>query len=150
MALDPRIEGFDADAFRDGIGIAMAVGMPPELEDQPTFVTPAPVVDTGVDRDESGVAFDWTAPRTKDGEDTNTQVPAAVEYFDMDGQLANFGSMSASKVVLTLLDRDYELVKGFSYVIIGGNKYTYERTEPPIGMVDVAIWRIHCRTDDEG
>lgn len=150
MALDPRIEGFDSEAFREGIHIAMSVGLPPELSDQPTFVTPAPVVDTGVDRDESGVAFDWQEPRTKAAADTATQVPAAIEYFDADGQLANFGSMSASKVVITLLDEDYELVKGFSYVIIGGNKYTYERTEPPLGMVDVAIWRIHCRTDDEG
>lgn len=150
MALDPRIEGFDAAAFRDGIETAMMVGLPPDLADQPTFVTPAAVVDTGADRDTGGVAFDWTEPREKVGADTATQVPAAIEYFDADGQLVNFGSVSSSKIVLTLLDQDYEEVVGFSYVVVGGNKYTYERTEPPIGMVDVAIWRIHCRTDDEG
>lgn len=150
MAIDPRIEGFDADAFRDGIWTAMAVGLPPELEDQPTFVTPAPVVDTGDERDVDGIAFDWTKSRTKVGADTATQVPAAIEYFDADGLLTNFGSVAASKIVLTLLDEDYEAVKGFSYVVVGGNKYTYERTEPPLGMVGVAIWRVHCRTDDEG
>lgn len=150
MALDPRIEGFDAAAFRDGISTAMAIGLPPDLEDQPAFVTPAAVVDTGDERDTDGVAFDWQKPRSKVGDDTVTQVPAAIEYFDQDGQAVNFGSVSASKVVLTLLDEDYVLIEGFSYVVIGGNKYLYERTEPPLGMVDVAIWRIHCRSDDEG
>lgn len=150
MALDPRIEGFDADAFRDGIETAMMLGLPPELEDQPTFVTPAPVVDTGDERDVDGIAFDWEKPQTRVGPDTATQAPAAIEYFDADGMLVNFGSVAASKVVLTMLDVDYEAIKGFSYVVIAGNKYLYERTEPPLGMVDVAIWRIHCRTDDEG
>jgi hypothetical protein len=150
MALDPRIEGFDADAFRDGIWTAMAVGLPPELEDQPAFVIPAAVVDTGDERDVDGVPFDYTKDQAKVGEDTVTQVPAAIEYFDADGILTNFGAIAASKVVLTLLDEDYEAIKGFSYVVIGGNKYAYQRTEPPMGMVDVAIWRVHCRSDDEG
>lgn len=150
MALDPRIEGFDADAFRDGIWTAMAVGLPPELEDQPAFVTPAPVVDTGDERDSDGVAFDPSKQRTKIGPDTVTQVPAAIEYFDADGTVGTFGLTTPSKVILTLMDEDYEAVKGFSYVVIGGNKYLYRKTEPPLGMVDVAIWRVHCSTDDEG
>lgn len=150
MASDPRIEGFDADEFRDGIWTAMAVGLPPELEDQPAFVTPAPIFDTGDERDSDGISFDWAKPRARNGKDVVTQVPCAIEYTDMDGKIVNFGMVAASKVVLTLLDNDYELVKGFGYVVIGGNKYSYERTEPPIGMVDVTIWRVHCRTDDEG
>jgi hypothetical protein len=150
MATDPRIEGFDADAFRDGIWTAMAVGLPPAIEDQPSFVTPAAVVDTGDERDVDGVPFDFTKGQAKVGVDTVTQVPAAVEYVDGDGLLTTFGAVASSKIILTLLDEDYEAVRGFSYVVLGGNKYLYERTEPPLGMVDVAIWRIHCRTDDEG
>lgn len=77
-------------------------------------------------------------------------MPCAVEYADATGELANFGMVAPTRVIITLLDEDYALVKGFGYVVIGGNKYLYERTEPPLGMVDVTIWRIHCRTDDEG
>lgn len=150
MALDPRIEGFDASEFREGIWTAMAVGLPPALEDQPAFVKPAPPLQDGHERDTDGVPLNWQNPRQKDGQDTVVQVPCAIEFFDGGGQIVNFGSLAATKIVCTLLDEDYEMVKGFSYVVIGGNKYLYERTEPPIGMVDVAIWRIHCITDDEG
>lgn len=150
MALDARIEGFDGDAFREGIWTAMAVGLPPELEDQPAFVKPAAVVQDANERDTDGVPLDWRQPRSKVGPDTVVQVPCAVEYFDAMGQAMAFGAISATKVVLTLLDHDYELVKGFSYVVLGGNKYLYDRTEPPLGMVDVTIWRVHCDSDDEG
>lgn len=150
MASDPRIEGFDADEFREGIWTAMAVGLPPELEDQPAFVTPAAVLDTGDERDADGVAFDWRGARARIGSDTVTQVPCAVEYVDAAGEASNFGLVAPTRVILTLLDEDYTEVEGFSYVVIGGNKYLYERTEPPVGMVDVTIWRVHCRTDDEG
>ena len=54
------------------------------------------------------------------------------------------------RVALTLLDEEYDQVKGFAYVVIGGNKYHYQRTAPPQGLVSVGIWTIYARTDDEG
>lgn len=141
---------FDPDEVREGLWLAMEVGLPVELEEQPVFVFPADTLDTGVERDSQGVPFDWQAGRTKVGEDVTFQVPCAIEYKDEEGQTVNFGVVAPARVELTLLDHDYELIKGFSYVIIAGNRYRYLRTQPPIGLVDVGVYIIHCRTDDEG
>lgn len=149
MASDPRIEGFDAAEVRAGLHLAMQVGLPTDVADQPTFVFPAQFV-TGQPSDPEGTPYAWDAPRTRAGADTTFQVPCAIEYVDGEGKIENFGVIAPSRVILTLLDVDYEIIVGFSYCVIGGNRYFYRRTETPLGLVSVGVFRIHCQSDDEG
>ena len=150
MASDPQIDGFDPDEVRDGLRLAMAVGLPAEVADQPVFVFPPTPVDTGDDTDGNGVPFDWRAGRAAAGAPTTFQVPCAIEYIDGQGKIENFGLMAPTRLLLTLLDEDYALIKGFSYVVIAGNQYFYAKTRPPLGLVSVGVWQVEVRTDDEG
>lgn len=150
MASDPLIEGFDASEVRAGLHLAMTIGLPTDIAEQPTFVFPAKTVDTGDDRDAEGTPMDYRLRRTKVGQDSTYQVPCAIEYVDGDGKVAGFGIVSPSKLILNLLDEDYRIIKGFSYCVVAGNRYFYRRTEPPIGLVSIALYRVHVQSDDEG
>lgn len=150
MATDPQIAGFDPEEVRAGLHLAMQIGLPVDFADQPTFVFPGGYVEADVDqRDSEGTPFDYRNTRTK-RPDRTYQVPCAIEYVDGEGKIENFGLIAPSKVVLTLLDQDHEIIMGFSYVVIGGNRYTYRRTETPLGLVSVGVYRVHCQSDDEG
>lgn len=149
MAGAPQIRGFNADAVRKGLRLAMTVGLPPLSSEQPVFYMPR-VMDIPTENvDSEGVPFDptyaptFTPPVTK-------KVPCAVEYVDGEGKLTGLGVVSPTKVVLTLLDQDYRTVEGFEYVAIGGVRYWYRRTESPKGLVTVGLYKIHCASEDEG
>ncbi len=150
MATDPLIEGFDAAEVRAGLHLAMRVGLPTDVSEQPIFVFPAGTLMTGGARDSEGTPLDYRVTKVKSGRDTTFQVPCAVQYVDGAGKIEAFGIVAPSQVVLTLLDVDYHIIAGFSYVVIAGNRYFYERTEPPMGLVSIGLYQIHCRSDDEG
>ena len=143
------IEGFDADEVRAGLRIAMGVGLPVDTADQPLFCFPVtPVASTATDS--SGTPFDWQSGRNDNAVAAPVHVPCAMEYTDASGGTGAFGVVSPSHILLTLLDEDFEQVKGFDRVIIGGNVYFYQRTLAPLGLVSVGIWQVLVRTDDEG
>lgn len=128
----------------------MAVGMPVIAADQPTFFfAPTIVSDSSHTSDQGGTPFNPTYRPTR-SQAAGVKVACAVDYKDSASDMGAVGAVSTSGVVLTLLDEDYEVIKGFSYVVIGGNKYTYERTEVPMGLVSVGVYTIHCLADDEG
>lgn len=145
------IPGFNAQEVRDGIRLAMNIGLPPITNDQPLFVWDAPK-ETLSTEDEGGTPFVWDAPLPgpEVAPHAPVRVPCAIEYFDSAGELQPFGPMASSHLLLTLLDQEYVQIEGFSRVIIGGNSYEYERTAPPIGLDVVGVWQIHVRSDDEG
>jgi len=150
MASSPQIANFDANAVRAGLRLAMQVGLPVLTSDQPTFVMPTVV--TGDDThalDQQGTPFDPTYRPTR-STPKRVKVPCGVDYKDAAGNLMAGGTIASAGVVLTLLDEDYAQVKGFAYVVIGGNKYNYEHTDRPQGLVSVGIYTVHCETDDEG
>lgn len=149
MAFDPQIAGFNADEVRAGLTLAMNIGMPVELEEQPVFVFPGGILADGSKRDSAGVPFDWEAGRDR-SPDVTVQVPCAIEYVDGAGKLEGFGVVAPSKLVLTLLDVDHAQIEGFSYVVIAGNKYNYRKTAPPLGLVSVGVYQVHVESDDEG
>lgn len=145
---NPGVAGFDADAVRAGLRLAMTVGLPTATADQPTFFMPQSSTSTNT-LDQTGVPFNPTASVAKSTRITH-QVPCAIEYRDGSGKLTPFGEVVPSKVVLTLLDQDYTTVQGFEFVVITGQRYFYDHTEPGQGLIDVGIWKVHCRSEDEG
>jgi len=150
VASTPQIPNFDAAAVREGLRLAMQVGLPPDTDDQPLFVMPTTVSGDAVNvLDAAGTPFNPSYRPTRSVPAT-VRVPCAIEYFDGAGKIESFGLVAPSHVLLTLLDQDFAQVKGFVYVVIGGNKYWFEREFAPLGLVDVGVHQIKCRSDDEG
>lgn len=141
------ISGFDADDFRANIRLAMTVGLPPDSADQPTFVFPGEVTNTEP-ADQDDVPFDPDVRPTV-APPVSLKVPCAVEYVDNQGKVENFGLVVKSKVMLTLLDEDYETIRGFSYVVIGGDRFIYTKTETPLGLDSVGVWIVHATAEDD-
>lgn len=140
--------GFDADAVRAGLRFAMEFGLPSEAVDQPTFFMP--VVSTTSDEvDAEGVPYDPGATLTT-GTAVRKRVDCAVEYIDGEGKIETFGILNPSKIKLTLLDEEFAQIDGFYYVVIKGQKYYYQRSEPPIALGTVDVHTIYCRSSDEG
>lgn len=142
-----EVPGFNAGDVRAGLRLAMRIGLPPVSGDQPTFYFPRAITNTALADDEN-VPFDPAARPTL-GPARSIKVPCAVEYVDAAGKIENFGVITPSKITITLLDEDHDLVRGFEYVVIGGDRYWYRRTEPPLGLVSVGVWIVHCTAEDE-
>lgn len=138
---------FDRAAFRSGILTAMSVGLPEREADRPLFYFPAEVTST-VPVDSEDVPFDPTYTPTRSAPPP-VRVDCAYEYQDREGRVMNFGVVTPSKVELTFLDAEYQQVKGFAYVVIGGVRYDYKRTAPPQGMVTETVWTVICEAEDE-
>ena len=149
--MESNLPGFNADEVRAGIRLAMSVGLPPVEADRPLFVWDAPPEVTA-EEDISGIPFQWDAspPTPVLAPKPPRREYCAVEYLDAAGELRPFGPTASTRLVLTLLDEEYERVRGFSRVVIGGNEYVYERTATPLGLNNIGVWQIHVRTDDEG
>lgn len=126
----------------------MQVGLPTQSVDQPTFFMPLSM--TAVEPiDQSGTPFDPGYQPIRQPRKT-VKVPCAIEYHDGEGKLENFGVIVPARVKITLLDQDYLAVKGFEYVVIGGIRYFYRRTETPLGLISVGVYTVHCVSEDEG
>lgn len=139
---------FDAQAFRDGVRFAMDMAAPVEAVDQATFYFPNVLVyNRPVDAD--NVPFDPASTVTSQPV-TPVRVTCAIEYFDADGLPTNFGTVTPSKITITLLDEEYERVKSCSSVVVGGERYVYQRTEPPLGLFEVGLFTLHFTAEDEG
>ena len=141
--------GFDAAAFRDAIHFAMTMGAPPDPSQQITFYFPETTINAGsVPVDGAGVPFDPEAELTGTAPDP-VQVECALEYFDAEDQPTSFGMMAPARLAVTLLDLDYELVAGASYVVVHGDRYNYRRTQPPQGLFDVGLYVMHFTAENE-
>lgn len=142
-----QVPGFNPEEVRAGLRFAMTVGLPTVLEEQPTFFFPRTAT-AGSSADEDGIPFNPASTRVL-GPPRSVRVPCAIEYFDNQGKIENFGVIVPSKVELTILDTEYVLVKGFEYVVIGGSRYWYSRTAPPLGLVSVGVYIVYCTAEDQ-
>ena len=138
--------GFDAASVIAGLHRAMGFGEATRAGDKATFykITHPEVAEPV---DEEGVPFDPTVRRTPIR--TSIVVPCAIEFFDRAEAAESYGVVQPTKVKLTLLDEDYRKIKGFRYVVAGGDKYYHAKTEPPIALGSIDVWIIHCNAQDE-
>ncbi len=139
---------FDRAAFRTGILTAMAIGTAPDVARRPVFVFADTRASTGPVDDE-GIPYDLGAVSTTTAGRAISGMLCAVEYLDAVGQVVDMGIVAPTQLRLTLLDAEYQQVKGFDHLLIDGDRYDYRRTEPPIGMVDETVWIIHCKAQDD-
>lgn len=139
--------GFDAGAFRSAIRFVQDMAAPPLEAEQATFYAPATLVYAG-SLDDDDVPFDPSTTVVRQPA-VGVKVPCGIEYLDADGQALVFGTVTATKVKITLLDEEYTQVKNAAYVVIGGDKYLYRRTEPPSGLFDVGLYVMHFTAENE-
>lgn len=139
--------GFSASEFRAAIRFVYDMAAVPFVDDQATFYGDSTLVYTGVVDDEN-TPFDPTSTVVRQAA-VGVKVPCGIEYFDNEGQPIVFGTVTPSRVAITLLDEDYATVSASAYVVIGGDKYLFRRTEPPSGLFDVGLYTMHFTAENE-
>lgn len=139
--------GFDKAKVLAGLHKAMEFGQATRVADRATFYKIVTTTDE-VPRDDDFIPFDPEAVRTS--KPTPFVVNCAVEFVDRTDAVETFGAITASRIKITLLDAEYQKVKGFAYVVAGGDTYRYRLTEPPVALGDIDVWTVHCVAEDEG
>jgi hypothetical protein len=139
---------FNQAQFETGIRTAMGVGLPPALSNRPVFVFADTITNT-LPADQEHVPFDPTATPVVAAGNQLSGITCAIEYVDLAGDVVDLGNITPTRLKITMLDAEYQLVQGFDHVLMAGDRYFYRRTEPPIGMVDSTVWIIHCIAEDD-
>ena len=141
------IGGFDAQACRVGIHLVQEFFTPGDQ--RATFYFPDQAPTSGA-TDSENVPFDPNATVERTPSKDPVVVPCSIEYESVLGQLENIGYVSPSRIIVTLLDVDYQQVQGFEYVVINGDRYFYRSTDVPSALGDVTVWSVRCIAEDEG
>lgn len=139
--------GFPSARVIEGLHKAMGFGEPTRTDDKATFFFPKRRAVAGT-TDEDGVPFD-PAAQPENLTKPSLQVPCAVEYFDHADVIETFGSLQPTRIKITLLDPDYQKIKGFAYVVAGGDKYIYRSTQPPDALAIIDVWTLWATAEDE-
>lgn len=140
---------FNAANFRNTIRSTMEMGLPTATADRPTFQWKTER-DYAID-DPAQNPYDWTATPTSTVTHADVQVACAVEFSARPAGSVDtpLGQFDTSRVVLTLLDEDYELIEGANRVVIGGNPYEVDFIAPPTALFEVTIYTIYATAVDE-
>lgn len=141
--------GFDKARVSEGIYKAMGFGEPTRSADKATFffAKNSKYAD-GTVVDDDQVPFDPDVRPTVSSLPSK-QVACVIEFFDRTDRTETFGVVAPSRVQITLLDPEYQQVKGFSFVVAGGDKYIYHSTEPPVALASIDVWTVWANSQDE-
>ena len=132
----------------EGLKKAMGFGEPTRAQDKVTFYFNVRSEHSGP-VDEDGVPFDPAERTVNLREDDAVVVDCAVEYQDRAPKAETFGVMVPARVILTLLDPDWQQVKDFAYVKAGGDLYHRSTVEPPIALGSIDVWSVICTAEGE-
>lgn len=139
---------FNAQEFRDGIHFAMQMGAPVDDSRKAVFVfastgrsyskNGSPVDASNVRLDQSGQPID---PEIKVVEipGKRVTVDCAVEISKADSDEMPVGNFRDTKATVTLLDVDYEQVKGCKELEFNGDRYAYGYEPDGLALFDVAV-----------
>lgn len=138
--------GFDATQFRDAITFAMQMGTPPDANIAPKFVFPAGTptyykngtLIASPPLDQDGLPFDPEIVKVQDPGEVVT-CNCSVEVSRADADEIPVGNFRPVKAVVTLLDTDYELIKGCREMIFNNDTYSYGYEPGALGLFDVGI-----------
>lgn len=140
---------FNQDVFRDVIRTTMIMGTANPTTEKPTFRwNPSK---TYTIQDPGGQPYDFTSAPVTTVAPADVQVPVAVEFSARPaGSLeTSIGEFDTSRVIITVLDEDYALIKGADEVLLGGNTYDIQFVGPPIGLFEVTVYQIFAIARDE-
>lgn len=143
VGVEPLMAGsspdFDTAGFNAAIRAAMQMGAPLAEEDRATFHFPQ--TGTATHRSEDDVPWDPDVVHDRQGADPVT-VDCAVEYAQPADQDTRLGIIRPTRIQITLLQADYDLVKGCEYVVYGGERYAYRATED-MALFDAGVYTLH-------
>lgn len=145
----PGFGGFDADKFRDAIRNTMLMGMPNAEQERATFKW-NPDRDFAIE-DNGGDPYNLAATPVSSIQHPEVQVPVAVEFISraaFSPQLP-MGEIQNSRVIITILDLDFEEVRGADLVQFDTSDYEIDYVAPPIGLFDVTVYQIYATAIDE-
>lgn len=131
----------------EGLKMAMGFGEPTRAEDKVTFFFNARSTGT-TEADEEGIPFD-PADRLVNTRPDGVVVDCVVEYQDRAAKAETFGVVVPTRVILTLLDPDWQQVKDFAYVRAGGDIYRRSTVQPPVALGTIDVWSVICVAEGE-
>lgn len=148
---------FPQAAFENGIRFAMEMGTPNEESKRATFIFPSTgttywlgdvqVLNPRVDRD--GSPLD---PEVEEREAPSRRVQVncavEVEYAGVEGETP-VGSFHQSRLVITLLEAEYQLVKGCQAVEYNGDTYSYAFEPENVGLFGSNVHSMVFNAEDE-
>lgn len=138
---------FDATRVSEGLYKAMGFGEPTRVADKATFYFVTTTLPDGTPVDDDRVSFDPDVRAVK--KVASKQVPCAIEFQDRSDRAESFGVVTPSRIQITLLDPEYQQVRNFNYVVVGGDKYVYHSTEPPNALGSIDVWTVWASAEDE-
>lgn len=139
---------FNAAKFRADLRAVMEMGVPSGSNERITFHFP-PVTTTASAHDGLSVPFD-PSQHAVEVTPASTTVVCAVEFFDAGGEaFTPFGVTKVARVVVTLFEDEYAVVKTASHVTIRGDIYRFSHEPPAYGLFDVTVHQLVYRTEGE-
>lgn len=121
--LDPAFAAdFLSEEFRSAIINTMIMGSPNKEEEQAEFSWEKDVTYSIQDKDNKPYSLGATTPLTDNTPDP-VKINVAVEYVHRAPDGTPLGEFDNPRAVLTVLDVEYEKVRGADFVTLGGNKY---------------------------
>lgn len=140
--------GFNSARVIEGLHKAMGFGEPTRTSDKATFYFPKRRATTDGTTDEDGIPFDPSVQPADISRPKQT-VPCSVEFFLRGQEVETFGTLATTRIKITLLDPDYQKVKGFAYCVAGGDKYVYDLTQPPDALATIDVWTVWAVAEDD-
>lgn len=141
--------GFDAAAFRDNIKSTMQMGSPNSSSEKVTFRWPTRLdYGVGVKLDPNGKPYVLGASVVADETSPDVQIDCAVEFIDRTSVGTPIGEFNNPRVIITILDEDFESVKTATKVLIGGNTYSIQYSRP-VGLFSVTVYEVFAQAVDE-
>lgn len=138
---------FDGLQFRQAIRFAMQMGTPPDPDKQALFVfrpTSRTFWKNGVELgspprlDRDGKPLDPTI-EVRRIEAATKRVDCAVEIVRADAEELPVGTFRQTKAVVTVLDEQYDEIRGCSEMVYNGDRYKYGYEPEGLGLFDVGI-----------
>lgn len=140
----------DPSRVREGLRLAMRVGLPPEAGLRPRFWVPSGRGVTAGVADGEGVPLDPSVDHRAESGRYVDGVLCALEYTERPGVQLDWTQVLPSVVTVTVLDEEYRRIKGFTHMLIGGEKFKLRNENMPLGLGAIGVHQFVVVAEDDG
>jgi len=142
-----------ADQVRDALRRTMVLGLPQVESERPVFYFDRVVQWDSYDSENN--PWDWASAPVSETQKPPVSPVCAYEFFSPLGRqgihTTEVGSFQPTTLVVTMVDNDFDEVKGFSYLTIGpgGQKWYFRYWRPAMSLGPMTVYQIHCAAGDD-
>lgn len=148
---------FDGEGFRNAIRFAMQMGTNPDADKAPIFIQKGLgrtywknnvqlITTPRLDRD--GQPYDPDIEVRREADD-QIRVDCAIEVVRADAEELPVGAFRLTKLVVTLLDDQYQVVKDCRELLYNGDRYMFGYEPESNGLFDVGVYTMIFYAKDE-